>query len=68
MGPKWVVIHIAHSDESAETIRELVLREDFLCRVNPLSRSASSGDSCYEVMTLTSEAQEARDMLHEHGF
>ena len=68
MDPKWVVIYIAHSDESAEAIRELVSREGFLCRINPFSRSASSGESCYEVMTLKAEAQEARDMLQEHGF
>ena len=63
MNPKWVVISIAHSDNSATTMSELLSREGFMCRVNLMA-----GDSCYEVMTLSTEAQEARDFLHENGY
>ena len=67
MNPKWVVIYIAHGDDSAGAVNELLVREGFLCRINPIARG-SANDSCYEVMALPTEAQEARDFLHENGY
>ena len=62
MAAKWVTIYIAHGEKSADDAMALLAREGFLCRAN------SAGDSCYELMTLPTEAQEARDLLHENGF
>lgn len=68
MKSKWVVIYIAHGESNANAIRELMDREGFLCRIEPIARAASSGEACYEVMALPTEAQEARDTLQESGF
>ena len=66
-GAKWVVIHIAHSEERAARASELLEREGFLVRVNPIARSITA-DPCFEVQALSCEAQEARDLLQENGF
>lgn len=65
--PKWVVIGIAHGGQRAEQARELLTREGFVCRLNPIARATSSGEVCFEVLALASEAQEARDILMENG-
>ncbi len=66
MKSKWVVIYIAHGEAAVAAIRNLMDREGFLCRIEPIT--ASGGEVCYEVMALPTEAQEARDTLHESGF
>ncbi len=63
----WVVIHMAHTQQRAEQIERLLDGEGFLIRVRPVAR-ALSGDSCFEVLSLSSEAKEARDLLQERGF
>lgn len=68
MEPKWVVIYIAHSENSLHAAQALLASEGFLCRANPMARSGHAGEVCYEVSTLKSEAQEARDALQEQGF
>lgn len=66
--PKWVVIHIAHGEYRADKARELLEKEGFLCRLNPIARAAAAGETCFEVLALPGEAQEARDILQESSF
>lgn len=54
----WVVIHMAHSLRQAERMEELLTREGFMVRTRPAGE-----ENCYEVLALTSEAREARDIL-----
>lgn len=64
----WVVIHIAHSREKAEQARALLSGEGFLVRVQPVSQSVSASDQCFELLALSAEAGEAREVLQEAGF
>lgn len=68
MKSKWVVIYIAHGEATADAAQALMDREGFLCRIEPIAKGASSGEACFEVMALPTEAQEARDTLQENGF
>ena len=63
----WVIIHIAHSKDGARAVVERLTREGFMVKARPLERSLSSGDACYEVLALNSEAREARECLRDAG-
>lgn len=65
MNQQWVVIHIAHSQASADAARELLEREGFMVRLSPIAKQATSGEAYFEVMTLPTEAKEARDLILE---
>jgi hypothetical protein len=56
----WVVIHMTHSLGQAEHMKELLTREGFMVRTRPAGE-----ESYYEVLALTSEAREARDILQD---
>lgn len=65
----WVVIQVAHSQARAEAAQGLLIREGFMVKIRPVNKALSTGGVClYEIMALTSEAEEARDLLQENGF
>ncbi len=64
----WITIHMAHTEELANSARELLESEGFLVNLRPLARSVSQGENCFEIMVLKSEAAEARELLLERGF
>lgn len=61
----WVVIHMAHNEDRAAEIKTALEREGFLVKARPVARSVSSGDGTVEILVLSSEAQEARDVLEQ---
>ena len=63
---RWVVIHMAHSEEKARAIRERLTREGFMVEVRPVSGDVG-GAQVFEVLALSSEAREARALLAELG-
>ena len=67
MSGKWVIIYIAHGDNAAQAVQQALETEGFLCRINPIARGGAA-EACYELLTLSQEAQEARDLLQEKGF
>ncbi|MEF9894313.1 MAG: hypothetical protein RSJ41_07130 [Clostridia bacterium] len=66
--PVWVIIHMAHTQQRADQAVELLTREGFMVKARPVARALSSGDTCYEVIALSSEAKEARDILRDAGW
>ncbi len=64
----WIIIHMAHSEEKANAIVDQLTREGFLVKARPVARALSAGEVCFEVLALTSEAKEARDVIQEMGF
>ena len=64
----WVVISMAHSESRAKAAYELLTREGFMVKTRVVAKTLSSGEACYELLALTSEAKEARDLLQESGY
>ena len=62
---RWVVIHMAHSEESAMEIRDRLKGEGFMIDVRPVSGEV--GAQVFEILALSSEAREARTLLTELG-
>ncbi len=61
---RWVVIHIAHSEEKAREIKDRLTREGFLVDMRPVS---DAGAQVFEIIALSSEAREARSLLSALG-
>lgn len=64
----WITIQVLHTAEQAEAAQQILEAEGFLVNVHSLAHSVSQGENCYEIMVLKSEANEARELLMEHGF
>ena len=62
----WIVIHMAHEEQSAQKVCELLTREGFLVQYRSLA--SSTGEPLFEVCALSSEAKEARSVLIEMGY
>ena len=67
MAPQGIVIHMAHSENSANEILALLQREGILARSRRVYRSVSSEENYYEIMVLGAEAVEARQLLIENN-
>lgn len=67
-GQVWVIIHMAHGEERARVVFELLTHEGFMVKTRPVAKALSPSVQCFEVLALTSEAQEARDFLRESGY
>jgi hypothetical protein len=59
----WVVISIAQSAQSAEEMQTALSGEGFL--INIRHAGGDAGESLYEILAIPSEANEARDFLHD---
>lgn len=59
---------MAHSADAADSAKELLESEGFMVKLRPLAHSVSPTESCFEIMVLKSEAEEARDLLMERGY
>jgi hypothetical protein len=64
----WIVIHMAKSLQLAQSVHDLLAREGFLVRLRPIYRTLSEDENYYELKVPESEAQEARQVLLDHGF
>ena len=62
---RWVVIHMAHSEEKAMAIKDRLTGEGFMIDVRPVS--GEGGAQGFEILALSSEAREARTLLTELG-
>ena len=62
----WTVIHIPHGRENAERIQRTLEDEGFIVRLRPALTSAGAQED-YEVLTISSEAGEARQLLLSKG-
>ncbi|MBR3504677.1 MAG: hypothetical protein IKO07_10630 [Clostridia bacterium] len=62
---RWVVIHMAHSEEKAQAIRDRLTQEGFMVEIRPAPGDVDG--QVFEIMALSSEAREARLLLAEQG-
>lgn len=62
----WTVIHIAANRAQADMLKGLLESEGLMAEIRPAGISML-GDGLFEVMTLESEAEEAREILAETG-
>ena len=63
---RWVVIYMAHSKERADAVSRMLTDEGFLIQTQAVDGEPDA--ACHEVLALTSEAREARDLLQENGY
>lgn len=61
----WTVIYMANTCGDAERAREILVKEDFLVKIKPISKSNTEGT--YQVLVPRSEAEEANSILMEYG-
>ena len=64
----WVVIHMAHSAGKADEFEALLTREGFLVKLRPVPSALVGDEGLVEVLTLSAEAAEARNLLVEMGY
>ena len=63
----WIVIHMAKSLRLAKSAHDLLVSEGFLVRMRPIYRTLGEEENYYELKVPESEAEEARQVLSDHG-
>lgn len=68
-GPQsvWLVIHMIRGEDGAQRIVDMLTNEGLVAKLHPVYRNKSAQDNFYEIVVLRSEADEARNLLFEHG-
>ena len=61
----WRVVYIAHTQQSADAVEQVLQQEGFLVDKRAMSVSGNTG--VFELLVLKSEAEEARIVLNERG-
>ena len=59
----WVVVYIAPSRSTAESVREMLQREGLMVTIRPAGGMKASADGTFEVLVPSSEAKDATDLL-----
>ena len=63
----WKVLYIAQTSDRANELQTLLAANGFLCRTRVPGGSAKKVGS-YEILIPVSEAEDAYEVLAEHGF
>jgi len=63
----WIVVYMAKSRAITEKIKTLLEQEGILVKLKPVYKKYGEEDNYYEILTLESEAEEAQEMILEHG-
>ncbi len=64
----WKVIYIAPTRERAERIKNLLADNGFLCQLKSVGARRNGQTSLTEISVAASEAEDAYEVLAEHGF
>ena len=64
----WKVIYIAPTQERAESLKKLLADNGFLCQLNAVGSHRNGKAAAIEISVPVSEAEEAYEVLAEHGF
>ena len=64
----WIVIHMARSPREAQRLSDKLTDEGILVKLKPVYKNKSEQENYYELMVLSSEAEEAREIFLEKGF
>jgi len=59
----WVVVYIAPSRSSAESVRALLQREGLLATIRPAGGMRGADEGSFEVLVPSSEARDATELL-----
>ena len=64
----WKVIYIAPTQERAEKLKKLLTDNGFLCQLKQFGSKRKSKIGSFEISVPDSEAEDAYEVLAEHGF
>ena len=64
----WIVIFIAPTQERAEKIKILLADNGFLCQLKTVGTHRNGKAASIEISVPVSEANDAYEVLAEHGF
>jgi len=64
----WKVIYIAPTQERAEKLKKFLADNGFLCQLKPARAQRKGKSGLTEISVPVSEAEEAYEVLAEHGF
>ena len=64
----WKVIYIAPTPERAEKLKKLLADNGFLCQLKQVDARRNSRMVSVEISVPVSEAEDAYEVLAEHGF
>ncbi|MBR2182447.1 MAG: hypothetical protein IJ858_03320 [Acidaminococcaceae bacterium] len=64
----WKVIYIAPTQERAERIKQQLADNGFLCQLKAAGMRRNGKASLIEISVPVSEAEDAYEVLAEHGF
>jgi predicted ArsR family transcriptional regulator len=64
----WKVIFIAPTQERAEKLKELLADNGFLCQLKTVGTHRNGKAASIEISVPVSEANDAYEVLAEHGF
>lgn len=64
----WKVIYIAQTQERAEKLKKLLADNGFLCQLKTIGTHRGSKAVSVEISVPVSEANDAYEVLAEHGF
>lgn len=59
----WVVVYIAPSRSTAESVRDMLRREGLMVTIRPAGGMKASADGTFEVLVPSSEAKDATEVL-----
>lgn len=62
----WTAVYVAPSKETAEQVKNILIQEGFLVKMQPLSKNMKD-EEFYEVMVPEAEAEDAQDTLVSRG-
>ena len=62
----WTVVYMAPNKETAEKVKECLVRESVLVKIRPVHKN-SCKDGYYEVLVPESEIEEAHNILYQMG-
>ena len=63
----WLVVGMAGSKKAAQVMQTVLEGEGILVKLRNVSSKAKDGKDTYEILTLESEAGQAREILMENG-
>ena len=64
----WKVIYIAPTQERAEKMKKLLADNGFLCQLKAVGTHRNGKPAVIEISVPVSEAEDAYEVLAEHGF
>ncbi|KAB3532889.1 hypothetical protein [Alkaliphilus serpentinus] len=62
----WTVVYMANTRQDAEMLKDILVKEGFLVKIKPISKSNEEG--ICEVLVPRSEVEEVHSIMMQRGF